>query len=63
MDPEMMAQYGQQMSMEGAEGVVPLPGYLVSEVVQNFIVYFHKMINERNVYETQQIYDEGFNIN
>merc|ERR1712126_699329 len=61
MDPEMMAQYGQQMSMEGAEGVVPLPGYLVSEVVQNFIVYFHKMINERNVYEIQQIYDEGFN--
>jgi len=61
MDPNMMAQYGQMAAVEGEEGVVPLPGYLVSEVVQNFIVYFHKMINERNVYEIQQIYDEGFN--
>jgi len=61
MDPNMLAQYGQMAAVEGEEGVVPLPGYLVSEVVQNFIVYFHKMINERNVYEIQQIYDEGFN--
>jgi len=63
MDPNMMAQYG--MTPDGNDGgestVVPLPGYLVSEVVQNFIVYFHRMINERNVYEIQQIYDEGFN--
>ena len=37
-----------------------VPGYVISEVVQKFIIYFHKKICDRNVYEIQ-IYDEGFN--
>lgn len=49
-------------SYPNAEGGEPMvPGYLVSDVVQNFIVYFHKQICERNLFEIQQIYDEGFN--
>lgn len=42
-------------------GDASVPEYLVSDVVQNFIVYFHKQICDRNVHEIQQIYDEGFN--
>jgi len=43
------------------DGDPQVPGYLVSEVVQNFIVYFYKQICDRNLFEIQQIYDEGFN--
>jgi len=56
MDPSM--QYGHE-DEGGDEGLVP--GYLVSDVVKNFIVYFHTQVTERNVREIQQIYDETFN--
>jgi len=55
------ANFNYQAVEDDAAGEQAVPGYLVSDVVQNFIVYFHKQIVERNVYEIQQIYDEGFN--
>merc|ERR1712080_463027 len=63
MDPNMMPAYAPIVEPSDADdgSIIPLPGYLVSGVVQNLIVYFHRMISERNVYEIQQIYDEGFN--
>jgi len=38
-----------------------IPGYLLSDVVKNFIIFFHKQVTERNLKEIQQIYDEKFN--
>ncbi|XP_065659692.1 eukaryotic translation initiation factor 3 subunit L isoform X3 [Hydra vulgaris] len=49
------------MIIDDELGEQMVPGYVVSEVVQKFIIYFYKQICDRNVYEIQQIYDEGFN--
>lgn len=58
---EENSYYYQYGAGDDTGGPQLVPGYVVSEVVQNFIIYFHKQICERNVLEIQQIYDEGFN--
>ncbi|KAL5019120.1 hypothetical protein ScPMuIL_004842 [Solemya velum] len=35
--------------------------YIVPEVIKSFIVYFHKVITEQNLYEIQNSYENGFN--
>jgi len=42
-------------------GPESVPGYLLTENVKNFIIYFHKQVTERNLPEIQRIYDEKFN--
>merc|ERR1711872_1141913 len=38
-----------------------VPGYLLTDSVKNFIIFFHKQVLERNLQEIQRIYDEKFN--
>ncbi len=33
--------------------------YIIPEVIKNFLTYFQKCINEQNVYEIQNAYENG----
>ena len=34
--------------------------YIIPEVIKNFLIYFQKSINEQNVFEIQNAYENGF---
>lgn len=34
--------------------------YIVPEVIKSFIIYFHKVITEQNLYEIQNSYENGY---
>lgn len=37
------------------------PGYIIPELIKSFLTYFQKCINEQNVYEIQNAYENEFN--
>jgi hypothetical protein len=36
--------------------------YIIPEVIKNFLTYFQKSINEQNVYEIQNAYENGYEL-
>ena len=34
--------------------------YIIPEMIKNFLVYFQKSINDQNLYEIQNAYENGF---
>jgi len=53
-DLELERQYRQQQANTPAT-------YIVPETIRSFLVYFQKSINDLNVYEIQNAYENGFN--
>jgi translation initiation factor 3 subunit L len=36
------------------------PNYIIPEVIKNFLVHFQKCVEDRNLYEIQNAYENGY---
>ena len=50
-DPRLDQEYEQRYQQTS---------YIVPEVIKNFLVQFQKVINEQNLYEIQNAYENGY---
>ncbi|CAG2221141.1 EIF3L [Mytilus edulis] len=53
-DPRQDLEYERQYAQQ-------TPSYIVPDVIKNFLMVFQKAINDQNLYEIQNAYENGFN--